>query len=109
MKLKRIGGSVLGGSVLAMMATFGIGAVAGATTVAVPIPSVGQIGVSTDNGPSGTEDCLAAQLDAIPAGPIALCYVNAVTPVGSDVEAIIVQHAGSSTTISLNPFGISSS
>jgi hypothetical protein len=108
-KLKLIGGSVLGGSVLAMMVTLGTGGVAGATTVAVPIPSVGEVGVVTDNGPSGTEDCLAAQLDAVPAGPIGVCYVNAITPVGSNVAAIIVQHAGSSTIIGLNPFGLSSS
>lgn len=100
---------LLSGSALAAMITLGIGGVAGAGTVAVPIPSVGQVGVITENGPSGTEDCLAAQLDAEPAGPLAVCYVNANTPTGSNVAAIIVQHFGSSTIISLNPLGVESS
>jgi hypothetical protein len=99
-----------GGCVLAAIGALGLGgAAAGASTVAVPVPGVGEVGLIADNAQGGTEDCVAAQLDSEPGQPLGACVIDATTPVGSNVTAIAVMEGGTTTYVSLNPFGISSS
>lgn len=102
--------TVLGsGCVLAAIGALGLGGAAGASTVAVPVPGVGQVGVVSESGSSGVEDCLAAQLDSEPSQPIALCGFDATTPLGQNVTGVAVSEGGQTTYVTLNPFGISSS
>lgn len=97
------------GCVLAALGAFGLGGAAGAGTVAVPIPGVGQVGLIADNGAGGDEDCVAAQLDAEPSQPVGVCGVDASTPLGQNVTAIVLMEGGVTTYVSLNPPGISQS
>jgi hypothetical protein len=97
------------GCALAVLGALGLGSVAGASTVAVPIPGVGQVGVVSQSGSSGTVDCLAAQLNSAPSQPIGVCAFDATTPFGQNVTGIAVMEGGTTTDILLNPLGIQTS
>lgn len=80
LKLKLIGGGVLGGNVLAAMLTLGTGGTAGADVV-IPIPDVGAVAVVSTQVSSNRGECVIAQLNADPSGPLGACIVDETDPV----------------------------
>jgi hypothetical protein len=98
---------VLGGFVVAMLVVLGLGSAAGASAIAVPIPAVGTVGLISESG-GGIYECVGLTLQYDPGGNTNACYINASTPLGQNVDVIVLQVGTNSEPeiVSLNPLGV---
>jgi hypothetical protein len=113
--------ALLGGGLVAVLAVLGIGGVAGATTV--PVPGVGSveadssgsqsvIGASVDSAGTaglvleqgnGVAACAGVVSPDVPSGSAQACAFDTTNPLGQGVQGVIVNNAGNSVDVFLNP------